>query len=208
MAQTFSVQVDRAQLARLNTTLMGVSKDANIALARAINKTLGKKGGGVRRDVSVEIRKTHNLTQKYIYKQGGKRSERTFDVTKATWSKPSGKLRIQSANVPLIQYSNARNTTKKKTLSIKVLKSRKSIRPRHMFVAKMKTGHVGVFERKNPDAKGKNARKIVQKYGSRIPDTLIRSDTGIMRKIQVRAQKRLNKYLAHEVDFILMKRKN
>ena len=215
----FNVTVDRQQLARLNSFMIGVSKDTNRALARAINKTIGVRAGGMRRDIAEEVIQDVNLTKRFIYKQKGKRSQRTFKISRATTQHPTGYIRTQGANVPLIEYSNQRGKRGKyaKRISVKVKKAKGRKTLKHAFIPVLKSGHRGIFFRAETGHKGAAISSaftgqrvgrlpIYEAHGPRVPDILSNTDT--MARVLRKAQKRMDKNLKHEVDYILMKRKH
>lgn len=209
MPEAFSVSVDQTQLNRLRTLTHGLGRDANLALSRAINRTLGTRAGGMRLDIYEEIKRTHNLTKSFIYKQKGKAAQKTFHIRKATPQHPTGKISTKGANVPIIYYSNQRGTRKKyaKKIYVKVKKLAGRHKLQHAFIPLLPSGHRGIFTRKHPDAKGERGRKIKELYSSRVPNTLINRDTDAMQRVMIKAQKRIDKNLKHEVDFILLTRK-
>jgi len=208
MPGAFSVSIDQGQLNRLTTLTQGLGKDANLALSRAINRTLGTKAGGMRVDIFQEIKRTHNLTKSFIYKQKGKEAQKTFYIEKATTHRPTGKISTKGANIPIIYYSNQRGVRKRyaKKIYVTVKKMAGRQRLQHAFIPALPSGHRGVFVRKYPNAKGAKGRVIKELYSSRMPDTLINKDTDAMTRVMTKAQARMDKNLAHEVDYILLKR--
>ena len=203
-----SVEINQTQLNNLNALLnrMG-ERDANRVLSRAINKTLGLRAGGMRKVIAEEIQRTHNLTKSFIYKQTGKKTQRTFRIQRATVQSPTGTISTIGANVPLIYYSNQRGVRKRyaKKIYVKIYKARGRQRLQHAFVPQLKSGHRGLFVRRNPGAGGKKGRKIKKLYGSRVPDVL--SNPEVISKVERRGTKDLDRYLKHEIDYFIKYRR-
>lgn len=203
-----SVEINQTQLNNLNALLnrMG-ERDANRVLSRAINKTLGVRAGGMRKVIAEEIQRTHNLPKSFIYKQEGSKKDRTFKISRATVSSPTGTISTRGVNVPLVYYSNQRGVRKRydKKILVTVFKAKGPKRFRHAFIPPLESGHRGLFVRKNPGAKGKAGRKIKQLFGSRIPDVL--SNPDVMSKVERRGAKDLDRYLRHEIDYFVRYRR-
>lgn len=203
-SSSFSIHISEAQLRDLNRLMHSMGgRAANRALSRAINNTLGLKSGGMRKSISDEIRATTNLQRRYIYKQTGRRTTRTFNIKRATVAKPGGLVSTQGPNVPLIEYSNQRGNRKRyaKKIYVTVQKGRGRHQLAHAFIPKLKSGHRGIFVRKNPGAKGPAGRKIKQLFSSRVPDVL--SNTPVMNRVLEYGSKRLERELTHQIDYIL-----
>jgi hypothetical protein len=200
----FSVHIDERQLKDLEqlTDSLG-GRAANRALSRAINRTLGVKSGGMRKTIADEIRRTANIRRSYLYKQTGRRTIRTFDISRATTQTPTGKISTQGPNIPLIEYSNQRGARSHyaKKIYVRVQKSRGRHRLQHAFIPTLRSGHRGIFVRANPGAKGKEGRKIKQLFSSRVPDVLV--NTPVMNRVLRTGQDRFERELTHEIDYIL-----
>lgn len=200
----FSIHIDQAQLRSVNDLLDSMGeREANRALSRAINRTIGVQTGGMRKTIADEIRKTTNLQRSFIYKQKGRRTLRTFDIKRATVQRPSGTISTRGPNIPIIQYSNQRGVRKRyaKRIFVTVQKSRGRARLAHAFIPQLRSGHRGVFVRRFPGAKGKQGRKIKQLFSSRVPDVLV--NPPVMNHVLSVGTDRFERELTHQVDFIL-----
>lgn len=195
----FSVQIDEAELARIDNTLRFIGGESSKALYRAINRTLE----GVRTDATDIIAEEVNLPKSFIRSGGSKKSQQTFFLRKASLSDPSGMIRIQGANVPLIQYSNQRSVKKSyaKKIIVQVRKDRGKFQMHHMFIPVLHSGHRGLFHVLSGMKTRTGRPAIEEEYGPRIPDILSNKDNFdlLMQKAQVRLDERLR----HEVDYIL-----
>lgn len=101
------------------------------ATARALNRTATT----VRAQASRRIRERYNL------KAGAIRAQ--MRISRANRGRLTAEVIASGRPIPLIEFS-ARQT--RKGVSVQVIRGRRKVRL-HAFVAKMRTGHVGVFER-------------------------------------------------------------
>lgn len=102
------------------------------AMVRALNKTATT----VRAEAAREIRKEYNLKIGAIKDQ--------IQIIRATGSKLTAIVRASGRPIPLIQF-DARWSRTMAGASVRVKKTRKTVRG--AFIAKMKSGHIGVFTR-------------------------------------------------------------
>lgn len=201
------IQLNQAQLDDLDKLMKSMGqRAANRALSRAINRTLGVQSGGMRKLISDEIRSEANLTRSFLYRQrfGGRwGTTDTFSVKRATVASPTGSITTRGPNIPIIEYSNQRGARQRfaKKIYVKVQKSRGRHRLSHAFIPKLRSGHRGIFVRKNPNAKGAEGRKIKQIFSSRVPDVM--SNPNVINDILPQAADRFQRELTHQIDYIL-----
>lgn len=200
------IRINKAQLDDLNHLMKSMGeRAAKRALSRSINRTLGVQSGGMRKTLADEIRRDVNLTRTYLYKQRSTRrgTVNTFSIHRATVNKPTGSISTHGPNIPTIQYSNQRGLRKRyaQKIYVKVQKSRGRKLLAHAFIPQLKTGHRGIFVRKNPGAKGKEGRKIKELFSSRVPDVLINAPT--MSRVLKIGSDRFERELTHQIDYIL-----
>lgn len=205
------IQLNQAQLNDLEGLMASMGRrEAKRALSRAINRTLGVQSGGMRKLIADEIRKEANLTRTFLYKQrfGGRwGTTNTFTTKRATVAKPSGSISTRGPNIPIIQYSNQRGARQRyaKKIYVKVQKSRGRHKLAHAFIPRLRSGHRGVFVRKNPNAKGAEGRKIKQLFSSRVPDVL--SNPNVINTVMSQGAARFERELSHQINYILQYRK-
>jgi hypothetical protein len=167
-------------------------------LVRAINKTIT----GAKTEVKNAIADKVNLTKTFIEEGTSKKGTKTFSTQNATWGNPVGHLKVCSANVPLIQYSNQRGAGKvAKKITVQVLKSKpKWTASRHIFKATMRSGHIGLFHLIYPPERSSRTGNLRFKemFGPRISGHLLREVVwqDVSDKIKIRADYNL----AHETD--------
>jgi hypothetical protein len=185
-------------------------KEASKILSQAINKTLP----GVRTDAVQEIYDVLALTKTAIRKY----------MTIKKYAKPTdmtGIFDVTSKPIPLINYQA---TQTKKGVSVRVLRAGSKSLIKHAFIATMKSGHKGVFWRKErwPGRVWKTGvpRKIPpwdtspsedirlpihELYGMRATDVL---DHGThMEVVLAKAGDRYDKNVANAYNFWLSKQK-
>lgn len=125
---------DRRSLDATKLMLANMGGIYSKVVSRAINRSLTS----VRARAVGEIYLKLNLTQRKI------RESFTFD--RATISNPSGAVRSAGKPVPLIDFSGTRALARG-GVSVQVKRGEARIRLLHAFIATMRSGHRGVFER-------------------------------------------------------------
>jgi len=196
---TALVKINQSQLSQIQSMVTKFPRETKIAVIRSINRTLGNKRGGMHKIIADEIVKDVNIQPSYIYTQ--EKRYRTFTTRKAQFGKLSGSITTSGANVPLINYSNQRGTHKSyaKKIYVTVQKSRGRKLVKHAWVWTSKSGHRGIFARRNPS--DKKDRRIKELYGSRIPDVLSNQPT--INRVTKLGSERLARELDHELNFAL-----
>ncbi|MEF2145127.1 MAG: phage tail protein [Desulfovibrionaceae bacterium] len=178
-----------------HSRLAAVADALPAAAARAVNKTLQ----GLRTDVVREVRGRYNVPAKDV--------RGTMSIRKAWKHNAEGVLRIRAArSVPLVRFGALPRTPKVKRprkgapgVSVKVLSSGGRKPLRRVFVARMRSGHVGVYER----ASGVRALPIRELHGPSFVPYLYRDD--VHERVTDMATDRLWKHLDHEAGRELKK---
>jgi len=203
--------IDKTDLVELKLALSTIKGGAASAIRMATNDSMA----GVRTE-SVKL-----IGGKVTAKAAVIRKH--FSIKKMSVNDLSANITCAGTPVPLISYS-ARSV--KKGVSVKVLKSGKRDIVRHAFIAKMRSGHEGVFWREEnirgkkwrvgvkiklpAPSKATGLRKyqlpIRELYGPRIPDVF--DDADIMTPILANASKRFDDRLKHHTDRLMAKAKN
>jgi len=201
---TMRIDINQRDILDIELALMGIRNGGPKALTRAINKTLT----GVRTDKTNEAGKILNMKKTDIRK--------AVKINKATWSNMSAKVSRKGKPVALAKFKNTRQTRKGVSVLVKVGGQRTILR--HAFLATMKSGHVGVFWRKDDTFVGyADSPKLTgaaygalpehyrlpirELYGPRVEDIL--ADEKVMARIVKSANERLQKNLDHEVSYLL-----
>lgn len=186
---TITVKFDDRQIRAALTTL---GSQAPLAVARALNKSIVT----VRSQAVKEIAKDVGLTQKDV---------RAVMGTKlATRSDLVASVTVTGARIPLIKFK-ARETKAGVTYK---LPGGRGLAP-GAFKATMRSGHEGVFKRKEGStrrgpAPNYSGLPIVELHGPSLPRVF--SKAAIAKAMRRVAQSVMPKNLAHEVSFLLSKR--
>lgn len=158
-------------------------------LHRAINRTLE----GSRTDAGREIREEYNVRAGDVAK--------AFRLVRASRSTPMGELIARGpASVPLYAYSPRPNRPglprPKGGVSVQVTKGGGRKQIKSTFVARMESGHTGVFERE-----GKGRFPVRELFGPGILHVLQRDD--VIDRLEDQMNDRLWNRLEHEADYLL-----
>jgi len=201
------IKLDQVQWLRAQGLLAGVKNGSRRVVMRATNKTLA----GVRTDSVKEIRQEVNLSATVVRK--------TMYVEKATLRDLRAAVRSrQKYGTSLIAFG-ARQTRKGVTVQVKKGRPRELIE--HAFIRYGQKGggkqvfwrtgslkrHVGTRPHKRTFPYGALPRRyrlpIKKLWGPAVPDIMSNEDR--MRSIQKKANARLDKNFAHELDYLLSK---
>lgn len=168
--------------------LRNLGRQAQPAIARALNRV----AKGVPTDSVKEVRKEYNVKAGPVRK--------SFEIKKAKPAALEARAKASGHKVPLINFGARPSSPGRRKpalgVSVQVKKQRKVLR--HSFVARMKSGHIGVFQRE-----GEFRLPIEQKFGPSIPEMI--SNEKVINLIQENANERFKKNLDHEIDYVLQK---
>lgn len=169
--------------------------------SRAINRSLTS----VRAEAVSLIALDLNLTQTKI--------RNSFTMNRATVTNPSGSVVSKSKPIPIIDFNGTRALARG-GVSVQVKRTGARERLIHTFIATMKSGHRGVFEReagnfgrpfqvlKNYAAMPKRFRLPIEElFGPRITDEY--SKGPILEAVQRRAGEVYTSNYEHELDYEL-----
>ena len=179
-----SLKIKVEDIARVERELAGMRNAGNRVLARGLNKTLG----GVRTDISVEIRKELNVKKATI--------DKTSRITKAMPDRLTASIESMGQPLPLSSFSGTRQRVKGVSVKVKQNHSRKVIPG--TFLATMQSGHTGVFWRM-----GKKRLPLSQRFSSSVPDVF--SNESVMNAVKAKATERLHVNILHELNYELSK---
>lgn len=203
--------MDKTTLAEAQRALSEIKNGTATAMYRAINRALD----GVSTDAAKVIATEVNLTQKII--------KGDFSTYKATPDKIAGTFRSRGRPVALIHYGASQVGT---GVSVRIKKDRPRKVIAYAFIATMKSGHQGVFQR-TTDKKGTGTPigstgklllndpgkwprqyrlPIKELFGPRVED--IFENKPVMDETLDKAAIRLNERFEHEVEYLLERAKN
>ena len=222
----FKIEINQTDMREFRNLVERIGGKALKAMSRAINRTMAGKSpgkgkratGGLIQAVTDILREEINLTATTLKKgpsTKGKvaRKNRTFVIERATPTKPIGTFTVQSANIPLIHYSNQRGNRAKhaKKVEVQVRKDRGKVRLRYAFVPPLASGHRGLFNqlytmgpggKRKPVRNAKGNIRIRELYGPRISD-LYSNQPVLEQRVLPVAEKKLHTNLEHEMDWLL-----
>lgn len=190
------MHIDAVDLEKVKRILAGVRlQECNIIMSRALNAT----AVNVRKNIAVKI------VAEYYIKNGD--VKKALKIIRANTSKVRAEVRVKSEVGDLYDFK----VTPRKKVSYsktgkpnpKVLKAavKKSSTLKALdgankgFIAEMKNGHIGVFERKR-----KTAFPIRGLYSPSVPKMVENKE--IMQYVQEEARKTLEKRIEHEMKFL------
>lgn len=193
---------DTRDIKALLKDLTFVPRGLEKATSRAINKTL----------VSTRAYMIKTYREDYVGKAKDIRKE--LHIRRSTWSTMTGMITGQgSPGIPLLKFvrgSKAAPSTKrlksgeyrpKAGVPVVIRKSRGKIPAHGVFLAKMKSGHIGAFKR-IPGRKAATGRPAIREVYGPSPIKILASDRYDQR-IEDFADRTMDKNLRHEADYVL-----
>ncbi|MCK9324585.1 MAG: phage tail protein [Bacteroidales bacterium] len=197
-----TVEMDKAQLAKVEFMLAGIEGGTAKVLMRAINNTLS----GVQTDLNKETRKILNITASRIKKD--------VTISKATSTRLCAQVSSAGRPVGLTNFTGTKQRAKGVSVSVRKDTPRSIIRG--AFIAKGLNDNEHVFWRKWHSYKNPVNSKIVYAklpakyklpiktlYGPRIQD--IQGQTEVIEPVQAAAGVRLRTRIDHELTYFLRK---
>lgn len=195
------MQLDRASLDQAKIMMAELKGIEPKVKSRAINRSLTS----VRAEAVTLIALDLNMTQTKI--------RDSFTMYKATVANPTGGVVSKSKPIPLIDFIGTRALARG-GVSVQVKRTGERVKLLHAFIATMKSGHRGVFEReagnfgrkfeilKNYAALPKKYRlPIEEMFGPRITDEYAKGP--IIEATQRRAAEVYTSNYEHELDYYL-----
>lgn len=175
-----AIQINRAQLASVNRVFTDIKNGAPRVMVRALNKTASK----AKTESSREIRKIVTLKAKTV--------NNAIKIQKANFKNLSAKLTISGRPLPLYAYG-VRQTNS--GVSVRVRKSKPIEKHKSAFIARMKSGHIGVFKRR-----GRSRIPIDEKAGPSIPAVFQFNNESL---VTLHASDNLQTQLDREIAYML-----
>lgn len=151
--QGFRIEVDTRELNALD------SKKINGAIARALRKAGSTALRDMRSEASKRIRERKRLKASVVSRALVLRRSEGTNIDRMQWG-----LDVRGTRVPLSAYPHRQT---KKGVSVQVNKGKRTLIT-SAFVAKMRSGHEGIFVRR-----GKHRLPIDERMGSRPVDALL-----------------------------------
>ena len=200
------IEVQQSQADRINLILGGLKGAPDKAFSSIINRGLAT----VRSQSSKGIRSIYNITHSNL------RADSNITLKKAGKSNLSGEIMFSGFKIPLARFSVSPNIPgSKRPLKISVLRTSSPTLLQHAFLARTKSGHLGIFERipgqymgsrigrsKHSEKIGANTNRTTdQFYGPEAAQ--MASNSLVLTQIEAAAQETINKRVEHEITRIL-----
>ncbi len=188
MSNQQAVTVDQAQVDSVLRMLSGIQRDADLAIVRALNKTVS----AAKTATAKGIGQTVTLKAKVI--------KEDMRISKASAQRLSATLHLKYKLTPAILFTNRKL---RKGVSLKVFKNKSSVRLTHYFYAEMESGHRGIFSRREVSSGIYVARlEIDELFGPSIT-TVYEKTSGLAQQVEAESADRLQRELNSQINFIL-----
>jgi hypothetical protein len=182
------IEITNEQMERVSLILSGIPNGAKKVFYNAINRGLQT----VRTQSGKSVTKTYRILQKDF------KSETSITEKKASQSNLIGEIAFAGTSIPLIKFQVSPKEPQRQTVSVAVLRAAGGERLKHAFIAKMKSGHIGVFERATPDVRRLPIKEL---YGPSPAGML--NNYEVQAEIEKTAQETIDKRVEHEITRIL-----
>ena len=187
--QFVTVRVDKKSLDEVRNLLSTVRNGAETAIRRAANDTAVTARSRIVKRVSTRL----HLTQTRIRKD--------TSILRAKFGSLVAKAVIFRRPIPLIEFPHLQSIV---GVSVEVRKSRAPEFYRHRFIAQMRSGHIGIFERRLNQSTGRRYGRlpVEEQAGPAIGNVFWQNDEReIMADLMVLFQQRV----IARAEFILSK---
>lgn len=193
------IEIDIKELERAKKTLQGIENGIERVATSAINHSLSKAKTKLKR----------KITETYYIKSSD--IEKTLSIKKANFSTLAGTISSRSKRTSLPKMKLKKSGKDllvgiKKENGVQLLSGKSELFGKP-FIARMKNGHIGVFQRKTRRRIGigkkadEQENPIQELYTSSIPQ--MAGEKGVQKYIEEEAGKMVNERFIHEVDRIL-----
>lgn len=194
------IEVSEQTIDRIHTILAGVEKADEKVLKPALARGLmaGKTAAGKM------VRKTYHISAGDFNSRGYMRYN---SVTK-NGDGIIGSIEYSGGVIPLIKFKVSPGTPKKKTTpGAAVLKASSLVkfnRQKNVFVAQMKSGHIGIMERqKGTVSPATGKEKLKELLSPAVPQMV--GNEKVMQNVEERVNEVINQRIEHEIERLLSK---
>lgn len=194
------IEVSEQTIDRIHTILAGIEKADEKVLKPALVRGLiaGKTTAGKM------VRQTYHISAGDFKSRGYIKHN---SVTKKEGG-IIGSIEYSGGVIPLIKFKVSPNKPKKKTMpSATVLKANSLVgfsREKNVFVAQMKSGHIGIMERqKGTISQTTKKEKLKELLSPAVPQMV--ENKKVMQSVEKRVNEVINKRIEHEIERLLNK---
>lgn len=180
------IEISEETIDRVSTILAGVPKGAERALSNAINRGLSKVKTGA----------TKRVKEVYTVQSSAFNSETTTKIQRASAGNLAGYIHFSGCKIPLYKFKvTPKAPGIKKRVHAAVMKGGGATFA-DAFIAQMKSGHIGVFERET------SSRFPVEEFMGLSAAQMIGNEK-VIAEVEEEAQKLVNERIEHEIDRLL-----
>ena len=194
------IEVSEQTIDRIHTILAGVEKADEKVLKPALARGLvaGKTAAGKM------VRQTYHISAGDVNSRGYMRYN---SVTK-NGDGIIGSIEYSGGVIPLMKFKVSPSTPKKRTTpSAAVLKASSLVkfnRQKNVFVAQMKSGHIGIMERqKGTVSPATGKEKLKELLSPAVPQMV--GNEKVMQNVEERVNEVINQRIEHEIERLLSK---
>lgn len=194
------IEVSEQTIDRIHTILAGVEKADEKVLKPALARGLmaGKTAAGKM------VRQTYHISAGDFNSRGYMRYN---SVTK-NGDGIIGSIEYSGGVIPLMKFKVSPSTPKKKTTpSAAVLKASSLVkfnRQKNVFVAQMKSGHIGIMERqKGTVSPATGKEKLKELLSPAVPQMV--GNEKVMQNVEEQVNEVINQRIGHEIERLLSK---
>jgi len=181
------ISIDERQVKRISNILYGIPNGTNRALNNALNRGI----------TTVRSETSKGITRVYDIKPAVVKSDGNIKLRKSTPSSLVGEITFSGFKIPLYKFGvTPKNPGTGKVVAARQKKSSLMTPFADAFIAKMKSGHVGIFERK------RDSRFPVEEImGSSVAQ--MAGDTVVYDEVEKKAQETIDKRVEQEITRLL-----
>jgi len=181
------IEISNEQIESVNAVMHGVQGGAEKVFYNAINRALGT----VRTTAGEQIREVYAISQRDL------RAESNIRLKKANRNDLVGEISFAGCKIPLYRFNvSPKQPTRGLKVKAAVLKTRSQVEFEQAFIARMQSGHIGMFERK-----ASKRLPIKEFLGPSVAD--MAGNSVVLEQVENAAQETINKRIDHEMTRIL-----
>ncbi len=180
------IEISAETIERVETLLAGVPKGAERALSNAMNRGLSKMKTGAAK----KVREVYTVQSSAINEATNTR------IQKASTGNLAGYIHFSGYKIPLYKFKVTPKAPGIKKQVTAAVKKGGGTAFENAFIAQMKSGHIGVFERETS-----KRFPIEEKMGLAMAQMV--GNQNVIAELEKEAQETVNARITHEIDRLL-----
>lgn len=181
------INITSEQIDRVESILNGIQGGPEKVFFNTINRALDT----VRTATGRQIREVYTISQKDL------RAESNIQLRKANRSSLAGEISFAGCKIPLYRFNvSPKQPAQGATVKAAVLKANAPTEFEHAFIATMKSGHVGMFERAT-----RRRFPINEFLGPSVAD--MAGNSVVLKEVEAAAQETIDKRIDAEMNRII-----